>query len=124
IGVIDEENLNDVIIAFMELIVPKEIQSSKTFSVLRYGNVTIRPILFAPDRPKPRYNQPKYIDGNELLNYSWQCFRPESRRESCATNYKAVSNWGEQFEKLVGFFKDSNREKPKSIDELYRYFNL
>lgn len=124
IGIIDEKDMENLIEKFIEIITPKEIQSSESFHVISINNITIRPILFAPDRPLPRRNQIKYIHGLELVNYCWECFRPGNRRGSCETNYKAVSNWGEQFERLLGFFKDTDRQKPDTIDELYKHFNI
>ena len=124
IGIFDEKEMKDIIDEFIQIITPREIQSSKAFPVISKNNITIRPILFAPDRPLPRINQIKYIHRSELINYCWECFRPENRRNTCETNYKAVNNWGEQFERLVGFFKDKDKLKPDNINELYEHFNI
>lgn len=122
IGIINEINRKSIIDEFVCKVTPKEIQSSESFPVIKINKITLRPILFAPDRPQSRSNQIKYIHGSELIDYCWKCFRPENRRETCETEYKAVNNWGEQFERLVGFFKDKN--EPGDMTLLYRRFKI
>jgi hypothetical protein len=124
IGIINANNMKSVVNEFIEIVTPREIQSSKSFPVIPKNNFTIRPILFAPDRPQPRNNQIKYIQGEELINYCWKCFRPEYRRKTCETDYKAVNNWGEQFERLVGYFKDKDKKEPGNVAELYQHFEI
>jgi hypothetical protein len=124
IGIINAEDMKNIIDEFIEIVTPREIQSSKSFPAIPKNNFTIRPILFAPDRPQPRDNQAKYIQGDELINYCWKCFRPEYRRQTCETDYKAVNNWGEQFERLVGYFKDKDKKEPGDVTELYQHFKI
>lgn len=107
---------------------PREVNSSEKFERIlhksKMGLISIRPIIFAPDRPLPRNNQLKYINGQVMMDYCWECFRPAVRRVSCETNYAPMSNWGEQFMELVKYFKDQNKKEAGSPAELYSYFNL
>lgn len=106
----------------------KEINNSENYERINYegnvGLISIRPILFAPDRIQPRANQIKFVHGQELLNFIWECFRPENRREMCETNYWAINNWGRRFEDLVRYFKQPNKIEVGNMNELYTHFGI
>lgn len=115
---------NDLIDKFTKIITPKEIQNSSSFDTLTKNNLSIRPILFAPDRKPPRNNQVRFIHGNEIINYCWNCFRPDNQRDECSTDYKAINNWGEQFEQLLGYFKNQDKKDSGDISDLYTHFKI
>lgn len=87
------------------------------------SNFQVRCILAAPDQVRPNANAKPYIYGDDIINYIWQCFRPENRREACGTIYN-WDLWGEQYQKLVVYFKDKERNSPGSMDDLYSYFEV
>jgi hypothetical protein len=122
IGCIDYDD--DLINNFKELITPKKIQNSDEFMSIINNNTSIRPIVFAPDRPLPKNNQIRYIHGKELIDYCWNCLRPKEVRPNCSTNYIAINNWGEQFESLIGYFKNHDKKDAGSMKDLYEHFNL
>jgi hypothetical protein len=35
-----------------------------------------------------------------------------------------VNNWGEQFERPLGYFKNKDKTTPGNITELYQHFNV
>jgi hypothetical protein len=76
----------------------KEINSSEKFERIDYpyenGTISIRPMLFAPDQPAPRINQVKFVSGQEMIDFCWECFIPENRRDPCETNYRSLDAWG------------------------------
>lgn len=124
IGVVDSENIEFIVEEFKKTIRTEENQILKPFPRIELDNYCIRPIMFAPDRIKPKANQNNFISGNTMINFCWDCFRPSIVRESCSTNYKSVSNWGEQFERIVGYFKDYDKTSAGTIEDLYNHFNV
>lgn len=124
IGICQDDDLNKLSKTFMSKIQVQEIQKPDPFPIIRYSDISIRPILFAPDRTVQRNNQIKFISGIELISFCWNCFRPEYRRVTCETNYRAINNWGEQFERLVGYFKNRDKNTAGVIDDLYDHFRV
>lgn len=124
LGFCPDDKLDELIKDFMLTIQTKAVQKLEPFPKVRIDNISIRPILFAPDRLLQRDNQPHFINGSQMIDYCWNCFRPETRRETCETNYIAINNWGEQFERLVGYFKNYNLQSPGKITDIYNHFNI
>lgn len=116
----DDETINE----FQKLIEPLAIENSNSFKKMERNGVSVRPIIFAPDRNAPRPNQIKFVHGAELINYCWSCLRPAKQRIECSTDYKAINNWGEQFENILGYFKNKNKKEPGMMDDLYQHFNI
>jgi hypothetical protein len=81
-------------------------------------NIRIRMIFFAPDRPEPAEQQGKYIHGQEMIDYIWNCLRPRKPRSRSQTRYD-FGLWG-TYEEVIRFFKDRHREKPSNIQEIYQ----
>ena len=94
------------------------------FPTIRRGYITLRPILFGLDRANQDKNQRRFINGKTLINYCWTCFRPENRRETCETEYRALNNWGEQFERLMGYFKNYDLKAPGTMEDVYNHFAI
>ena len=124
IGVLKDEEIDGIVSSFQEVIQTKEIQKPDPFPILRIDNISIRPILFAPDKENPAKTQPNFIGGQKMIDFCWNCFRPDNIRQTCATDYRAVNNWGEQFERLLGYFKNSKLNNPGKIVDIYKYFNI
>lgn len=124
IGISEDKDLDNLVISFMNEIQVKEIQKPSPFPIIRHSDVSIRPILFAPDKTLQKHNQLRFINGKELITFCWNCFRPENRRETCETDYQAMNNWGEQFERLVGYFKNLNIQSPGVIKDIYDHFKV
>lgn len=126
LGFLNDNDISSISEALRIKIAPKQVNNSKKFERIDYkselGIISIRPIIFAPDRKLPRVNQPKYINGQTIIDYCWKCFRPEQKRDTCETDYTWVNNWGEQFEPLVKYFKMTTKTTPRKIDELYNHF--
>jgi hypothetical protein len=106
----------------------KVINSSEKFERFDYpyekGIISIRPMIFAPDKPAPRNNQVKFISGQQMIDFCWECFRPENRRESSETNYWSLDGWGEQFEHIVRYFKQRAKTEQGTIKDLYEVFGI
>lgn len=119
-----DEDISGLTQCLMKAVQNREVQKLAPIPIIHYQDISIRPILFAPDRIVQRTNQIKFINGDELITFCWNCFRPENRRDSCETNYRAINNWGEQFERLVGYFKNHDRITQGTITDLYRHFGV
>jgi hypothetical protein len=124
IGIAEDSDVDKISVDLTVKIQNKNVQKPESFPEILHENYCLRPILFAPDRTNQRENQIKFINGNELITFCWNCFRPENRRESCETNYRAISNWGQSFEKLVGYFKNPDKDNSGNIRDLYNHFNI
>ncbi len=128
IGFLDDKDIEEISKELKSKIQTKEVNSSESFEYISYESknmkFSIRPIIFAPDKPVPRNNQIKFINGQEMIDFCWKCFRPEFRRASCETDYWSINNWGEQFETLVQYFKAETKTEPGTIKEIYKHFGL
>lgn len=122
LGTSTDQNTELISKEFFNRIQVKQLYSSESFESIQCENISYRPILFAPDRPDPRLNQPKFINGKIMLEYCWECFRPLEKRSTCNTDY-SITNWGEQFQDLIAFFKDKRNNKP-NLEKLYNYFKV
>lgn len=92
-------------------------------TVISSGNTRVRAALCSPERVSRRNNQPWFIHGDEIFSFIWQCFRPDTPRDACATQYDFTA-WGKQYSPLVQYFKDENRNNPGNTRELYAYFGI
>lgn len=127
VGAFDENETQTITDALLNLLVPELINNPENFKCLifkgEFGHYSIRPIIFSIDRPEPRRNQPRYINGQLMLDYIWSCLRPESIRSSCSTIYN-YNMWGHTLLPLVEYFKNENKTTVGNIQELYAYFSL
>lgn len=129
IGAFDDgeiERLRDLIPAYLH---PDHLNQAASFPGLdvnmsdELGGArgTLRFVLFTPEQTRLQRHSGPYIFGDDLFNYIWKCFRPESQRPACAVRYN-FELWGPQFATMVRYFKDKNRSDCGSIDELYEAF--
>jgi hypothetical protein len=124
-GVLEDNKINDIAIELNALVQTTENSHLKTFRstkiiTTRFGNLTIRPILFSPERLDIN-NADKFINWTELNDFIWLCLCPAGAREKCGTRYDFTA-WGQGFDEIVKAYK--NRQKTqngfKTIDELYK----
>lgn len=128
LGIINDEDISKISEELRTKIAIKQDHNSIKFEKINYENdldaISIRPIIFAPDRPLPNDYQIKFINGQTMIDYCWNCYRPVQKRDTCETDYYWINNWGEQFESLVKYFKMPVKTTPRNIDELYNHFEI
>ncbi len=120
IGAFSESDIDGLSSSLKQVMTPQMngAQSTDFARIQCPRNYQIRPILFAPNRPKPRTRQLRYVCGNELTHYVWQCLRPPTPRPSCTERYD-FGLWG-PYQDLVGFFKKVPHEP--SMSEIEKEF--
>ena len=124
IGVIPQERNNEIIDWLTEEFRTKEVNKLADFPNLTIDNTySIRPMVFNLDDPQPRNTQKRFVYGDLMLKYIWDCFRPENERETCSTTYP-LNLWGHSLTTIVEYFKDKARTAPGTALDLYRYFNF
>lgn len=123
IGAFDHNEINKIIDDIHGKIKPKSIIKENGFDVINSGDYSIRPIIFCVDRPEARPNQKRFIYGQLMLDYIWECLRPESERASCSTTYD-FNQWGRSLQPIITYFKDKNKKTVGTINDYYSYFNL
>lgn len=84
-----------------------------------FGNLTVRPILFCPDRPN-NHNADKFIHWTEINNFIWLCLCPAVKREASGTRYDFTS-WGQGLSEIVKAYKDRQKTQNgfQTIEELF-----
>lgn len=84
-----------------------------------YGYITIRPIIFSPERISSN-NADKFINWVEVNDFIWQCLCPADSRKDCGTRYDFTA-WGYGLSKVVKAYKGRQKSQIKfvSIEELY-----
>ncbi|WP_318440465.1 hypothetical protein [Photobacterium leiognathi] len=120
VGAMEREVVDRCIADIHGLFSPKPINSDSVKRILiPESNVQISILLFAPETNNQRNNQNYFITGNDIFTYIWSCFRPENTRESCSVRYD-FSAWRD-YEDIVRYFKDRDRKRPGSINDLYAF---
>lgn len=127
LGMFSKEQISKVESDLYAILQPRKTNSPHHFDTLKYNfnssNFTIRPILFCPDRPKPKSNQTKYVYGQVILDYIWQCLRPETLRKTCSTIYP-TNMWGYDFTDIVEYFKKDDKKVVGTMKDLYNHFEI
>lgn len=124
IGVIEPEKNKEIINWLIEELKPKEKNVLGDFPQFNINNqFSIRPIVFNLDISKPNKNQKRLVYGDLMLNYIWDCFRPENERATCSTTYP-VNMWGHNLTPIVEYFKDNNKVRPGTPLDLYKHFGF
>lgn len=129
IGVLDEELLEEKVRELTSALSPQEIESSEQFKSITSTSslsdtISIRGLLFAPDRPIPRRNQPRYIHGQEMLDVIWFCLCPDTPRPECAVRYD-FGLWG-IYDPIVRYFKGrklAGRDQG-TMQDMYSHFGF
>ena len=86
------------------------------------GNYSIRPIVFCLDRPKPRINQSRFVYGQLILDFIWDCLRPIEIRQTSSTIYN-YEMWGHSMLPLIKYFKDEKKNKVGNMKDFYKHFD-
>jgi hypothetical protein len=124
-GAFEGSVINELADKILESIKPEYINKSSSMPVVNIANreAQIRCVLVAPDQSRSDGKNKPYIYGDDIVAYIWKCFRPENKRESCGVIYN-WNLWGEQYQKLVEYFKDQSRTTPGKIEDIYKYCGL
>ena len=85
---------------------------------LSVGKFTFKFTFFCPSLPKWNGKGFKYIHGEEIINFIWECLNIKEI-ETCSRTYNFV-HWNE-FEAYVRFFKNSENKVTK--EDFEQYFN-
>lgn len=118
-GAFEEEEITGLAPRLQQLIHFDHRTASDHFPTLPCPRrMQIRAILFAPDRAERTRRVVRYIHGQELTGYIWNCFRPNQPRPTCATKYR-INTWG-HYSPIVRCFKDPTRDQPPTMDEIYQ----
>ncbi len=69
-------------------------------------------------------NQPRFVYGQEMIDYIWKCFCPAEPREQCATRYD-FNLWG-IYQPIVCYFKDRHQagQNQGNMQDIYVYFGF
>jgi hypothetical protein len=123
-GIFKDEDLATVALELNELVQPKEnsqLKALRSTMVIKtsFGNLTIRPILFSPEKFENN-TADKFINWSELNNFIWECLCPSKIRDLCGIQYDFTA-WGQGLNEIVKVYKDRQKaqNKFKTIEELY-----
>jgi len=119
-GLFREEELQDLASEFQTRLQPSYSPRQDIPSAPGPRSTRVRAILCSPGRWNRQDSQPWFINGSEIFEYLWQCFCPETPRDSCSTRYD-FGLWGESYEPLVRYFKDRGQKGPGKLKDLYQY---
>lgn len=124
-GAFTNEEISILVPKIRDVLCPDRIRQSREYPTLDIlgTNYRLRFLLVAPDQKRGTNGHKPYIYGDDMISYIWKCFRPEVQRQSCGVRYN-WNLWGDQYIKLVKYFKDKNRKAPGDIDSIYAYFDL
>ncbi len=87
------------------------------------GNYSIRPIIFSLNKPQPQNNEERFINGQFILDFIWECLRPDIQRESCSGIYN-LNNWGHSLLPIILYFKNPKKLSIGDIDDFYNHFGI
>jgi hypothetical protein len=124
-GAFTDKEIQSLTPNIQAVLCPDKIRNSQEYPTLDIPRINsrLRFLLVAPDQNRSVDSPKPYIYGNDMIQYIWNCFRPDVQRQSCGVRYN-WSLWGEQYIKLVRYFKDKKRTAPGDIDSIYAYFEL
>ena len=119
------EEIASLVPEIQDVLRPEKIQKSQEYPTMDIPRINsrLRFVLVAPEQKRGAKNQGPYIYGDDMISYIWECFRPEVKRQRCGVRYN-WNLWGEQYIKLVEYFKDEDRAEPGDIENVYAYFGL
>ena len=125
IGAFENDDLDVVENEIEILMAPNKVSKSSTIPIVNVpgDKSQIRLILVVPDQVRPEKKPKSYIYGSDIIEYIWKCFRPENTREACCVVYN-WNLWGEQYRKLVAYFKDNQRTEPGNMNNIYEHFGI
>jgi hypothetical protein len=124
-GAFDHAERSRVEHALPGLVDPAKLLKAKSFPaldvvtshVLGSRNAKLRLIPFAAEQRRSNHAR-AYVYSDDMLDFIWQCFRPEQRRLLCDDHYN-YDLWGPYFAELVRHFKDTARATAGTIEDVY-----
>lgn len=124
-GAFTDEEIQRLSPKIQDVLCPDRIRQSQEYPTLDIPRINsrLRFLLVAPDQKRGTNSQKPYIYGDDMISYIWECFRPEVQRQRCGVRYN-WNLWGDQYIKLVKYFKDKNRIAPGDIESIYADFKL
>jgi hypothetical protein len=124
-GAFTDEEISGLVPRIKDVLRPANIRNSREYPTIDIPRINsrLRFLLVAPDQKRGTNGQKPYIFGDDMISYIWECFRPKVQRQSCGVRYN-WNLWGEQYTKLVTYFKDKDRRDPGDIEGIYSYFGL
>jgi hypothetical protein len=127
LGLFDDDEKTIVVNKLKSAIKPKEKNIPDNFPTIIFqgksGFYSIRLIIFSLDKSEPSHNQPRFVFGQLMLDFIWDCFRPQNIRESCSTTYN-LNMWGHSLLPIVEYFKDKNKESVGTMKDYYKHFGF
>ena len=124
-GVFMEKEIDDIASELNTLVQPKEnsqLEKFRSTKILEtsFGKVTVRPILFSPERNSIN-NADKFVNWTEINDFLWLCLCPAENRDLCGTRYDFTA-WGQGLNEIVKAYKNRQKTQTKftSISELYQ----
>ena len=123
IGVFSEGQIDSLSKDLQKLATPvvnSKLQKFKSVEIeTSVGKVTIRLIMFSPERINVN-NADKFVNWGELNEFIWTCLCPSKEREKCGVNYDFTA-WGLGLTDIVQVYKNrkGTQNKFDSIDDLY-----
>ena len=126
IGLFQDNEVNKVAGRIQTILVTQPVQTPNFFRGDDFPekSASIRGVLFAPDEGMPEPNQPRFIPGEEILQFIWSCLCPDHERPFCDVRYD-FGLWG-GFQDIVKYFKDrkANGMTQGSMQDLYNHFGV
>ncbi|MBI4762923.1 MAG: hypothetical protein HZC39_13540 [Chloroflexi bacterium] len=126
IGLFSDQEVEQVAQRFQDIVATQEVQRPEHFRSIDFEEkkITVRSILFAPDRGAPSHNQPRFIPGDEMLGFIWSCLCPDHERPLCDVRYD-FGLWG-GYKEVVAYFKGRkvNGEAQGTMQDIYNRFDV
>lgn len=128
-GAFDDAEIPGIMSAIPLLLDPANLRNAPAFPELDVtlaaplGGHTakLRFVAFASEQERPAAHARPYVFADDLLDFVWQCFRPEQQRPLCDDHYN-YELWGPQFVTMVRYFKDPNRRTAGTMGDIYREY--
>ena len=121
IGRYDANQTEEIVSNLIPKITPQQVNSPGSFIEIETPyDARIRAIIFHLGYSSPDKNQSHFIGFEEIMNFIWQCLRPEDQRSECQTIYD-FGLWGSLYEPIVRYFKDKQRQEPGTPTDLISY---
>ncbi|NOT77200.1 MAG: hypothetical protein HOP08_19930 [Cyclobacteriaceae bacterium] len=87
---------------------------------LKSGRYRIKFIIINVNAEMSKPGELKYLHGEEVLSYCWECLRLNEVVDTCSRRYN-YENWGNEYEGIVRYFK-SREENHGTIKAFYDHF--
>lgn len=118
-GLFLEAELPDLALRVQNVLMPCSPPCTEIPTIIGPRLTRVRGLICSPERISQRPNQqPWFLSGPAMLDYTWRCVSPQIQRSSCATTYD-FGLWGDNYEQLVRYLKGRGSKGPGSIEDLY-----